>query len=351
MKKIVLIEDNRDIRENITEILELAGYAVKAAENGKLGVALVLEESPDLILCDIMMPELDGHGVLHMLSKNEKTAGIPFIFLTAKAERSDFRKGMELGADDYLTKPFEDLELLHAIETRLRKNELLQKKFSPDKAGLDAFLKEAKSHNALEKLSDGQEILTFKKKDVIYREGSLPRAVYLVNKGKVKIWQSNDTGKELITGFYNEGEFFGYLPLLRDNIYANSAAALEDCEIYRIPKEDFFELIYKNPGVSRKFIELLSGNLQETESQLMHLAYDSVRKRVALALIQLSDKFKKTENHFTLNVTREEIANLAGTATETVIRTLSDFKEEKSIDIIGGKISIINYDKLAGIKN
>src|SRR5215212_4777169 len=102
-KKILLIEDNEQIRENTAEILELAGYRVVTAQNGKEGIELVNREKPALIICDIMMPVLDGYGVLHMLSKNEETAGIPFIFLTAKAERTDFRKGMEMGADDYLT--------------------------------------------------------------------------------------------------------------------------------------------------------------------------------------------------------------------------------------------------------
>lgn len=121
MKTILFIEDNFEMRENTTEILELAGYKVESAENGKVGVDLALKHLPDLIICDVMMPELDGYGVLHILSKNSKTAGIPFIFLTAKSEKEDFRKGMNLGADDYITKPFDDVELMDAIETRFKK--------------------------------------------------------------------------------------------------------------------------------------------------------------------------------------------------------------------------------------
>ena len=121
-KKILLIEDNAEMRENTAEILQLAHYKVIAAMNGKEGVELAEKEEPDLIICDIMMPVLDGYGVLHMLSKNEKTASIPFIFLTAKAERTDFRKGMEMGADDYLPKPFEPRELLARIRSVLRRS-------------------------------------------------------------------------------------------------------------------------------------------------------------------------------------------------------------------------------------
>src|SRR5438067_8625614 len=113
MKKILIIEDNEDVRENTREILELSNYKVFEAENGKTGVETALKEKPDLIVCDIMMPVLDGYGVLHLLGKNEETSGIPFIFLTAKSEKTDFRKGMESGADDYLTKPFDGTELLN----------------------------------------------------------------------------------------------------------------------------------------------------------------------------------------------------------------------------------------------
>ncbi|HEX7413502.1 MAG TPA: response regulator, partial [Bacteroidia bacterium] len=110
MKTIILIEDNKDVRENTTEILELANYKVIQAENGKQGVELTKLHKPDLIICDIMMPVLDGYGVIHLLTKNPETASIPFIFLTAKSERMDFRKGMEMGADDYISKPFDDIE-------------------------------------------------------------------------------------------------------------------------------------------------------------------------------------------------------------------------------------------------
>ncbi len=129
MKTILLIEDNQEVRENSAEILELANYKVLQADNGKTGIELAQKTIPDLIICDIMMPVLDGYGVIHLLSKNDATAGIPFIFLTAKTERSDFRKGMELGADDYITKPFDDVELLNAVESRLKKIDLVKSKF------------------------------------------------------------------------------------------------------------------------------------------------------------------------------------------------------------------------------
>lgn len=121
MSKIAVIEDNNEMRENIEEILLLADYEVVTAENGKEGIELVKQEKPDLIICDIMMPEMDGYGVLYYLRKIPETSAIPFILLTAKTERLDMRKGMNLGADDYISKPFEETELLKAIESQLNK--------------------------------------------------------------------------------------------------------------------------------------------------------------------------------------------------------------------------------------
>ncbi len=351
-KKILLIEDNKDMRENTAEILELSKYTVFAAKNGKEGVEIAQKTKPDIIICDIMMPVLDGYGVLHMLSKDPETASIPFIFLTAKAERSDLRKGMEMGADDYLTKPFDDIELLNAIESRLKKSEAMKKEFSKNIDGLNDFIVSAKTIQDLQKLSDKRDVRSFKKKENIYMEGNYPRGVYFVVKGKIKSYKTHEGGKEFITGLYKEGDFFGYLDLMEEGKYSDSATTLEDAEVCLIPKEDFFSLIYKNAEVSQKFIKMLSDNLREKEEQLLKLAYNSVRKRVAEALVTLSNRYKKEgEQQFSMNISREDLANLAGTATETTIRTLSDFKDEGLVDIKGGTIGVLGYDKLARMRN
>lgn len=126
MKKVLVIEDEQFVRENIVEILETNDYTVYSAPNGAVGVRLAEEHLPDLILCDVMMPELDGHGVLSAIKANTQTSTIPFIFLTARADTSDLRIGMNLGADDYITKPFRIAELLQAVDMRLRKQENLK---------------------------------------------------------------------------------------------------------------------------------------------------------------------------------------------------------------------------------
>ena len=118
-KTILIIEDHDDIRENIVEILELSGYKTYNCENGKKGYEIALKKIPDLIVCDIMMPEMDGFALLHLIRKGENTRNIPFIFLTAKTERSDFRKGMEMGADDFITKPFSRDEIIVRLRAHI----------------------------------------------------------------------------------------------------------------------------------------------------------------------------------------------------------------------------------------
>src|SRR5882724_11122685 len=122
-RKILIIEDERSIRENLEDILEMEDFTVLATDNGREGVETAQDEMPDVILCDVMMPAMDGHGVLRALRADKNTARIPFIFLTAKGEHDDLRTGMNLGADDYLTKPVANADLVRAIEARLRRSQ------------------------------------------------------------------------------------------------------------------------------------------------------------------------------------------------------------------------------------
>ncbi len=352
MKKILLIEDNQDVRENTAEILELAGYKVFTAENGKVGVTAAQINKPDLIICDIMMPVLDGYGVLHLLGKNQETASIPFIFLTAKAERSDLRKGMEMGADDYITKPFDDIELLNAVESRLKKAEALRSDVSPTQDGVNSLLSSAKNIESLKELSSKQQIKSFKKKETIFTEGDTANSLYLLNKGKVKVYKSHEIGKDFITRLLQPGDFFGYLPLLEETDHTSSAEALEDCEITIFPKEDFFTLLAQSPAVMQQFIKLLSGNIAEKQDELIKLAYSSVRKRTAEALVKLKERYQdKSDKDFSMAIAREDLAKMVGTATESLIRTLSDFREEGLIKIDGSTISILQAEKLARMRN
>lgn len=153
MKKILVIEDEPEMRRNITALLRYHDYQPIAAENGQQGVDVATRELPDLILCDVMMSELDGYGVLRALQTDPRLARIPFIFLTAKGEKEDLRTGMNLGADDYLTKPVPNAELIRAIETRLRRSEQqIKREFKPDFSSYEPLLKLGLTPRATEAL-------------------------------------------------------------------------------------------------------------------------------------------------------------------------------------------------------
>lgn len=343
MKKILLIEDNQEVRENTSEILSLANYEVLVAENGKIGVELAQRQKPDLIICDIMMPELDGYGVLHILSKNDQTAGIPFIFLTAKTEKTDIRKGMNLGADDYLTKPFDDTDLLNAIEARLRKNAMQNKQYEASVEGLDNFIKDAQSVLNIKDLGKDRKVKFVKKKSEVYGEGDMPLHVYFLKSGNIKAFKSHPDGKELIMNIYSPNDFFGFEPILENGNYKESAVAMQDSELVSIPRHDFLLMIQSHPDVSKSFIHLLCKKVSERESQLLNLAYNSVRQRTAEALLR-SEALKDSQS--VISISREDLAKMVGTASESVIRVLSDFKDEGLIEIEGGKIRLKDRARL-----
>lgn len=351
MKTILLIEDNEEIRDNMAEILEMSNYKVLTAQDGKEGVALVVQHKPDLIVCDIMMPVLDGYGVIHMLQKNPETQNIPFIFLTAKAERAEIRKGMDLGADDYITKPFSGTELLNAIETRLRKSDLVKKDIAAGMEGVDDLISTINGTDALKNFAQDRSSNVYKKKQIIYSEGNKPYRMYYVQRGKVKVYKTNEEGKEFVTGLYSEGDFFGYMAMLEGTSYKETAEALEETELANIPREDFEQLINNNKEVMQKFIKLLANNVTDMEQQLLNIAYNSLRKKVADAIMTIYTKYGNGNKNFKIDISRENLANIAGTAKESVIRTLSDFKDEKLIDIIQGDILVLDDKKLTNLAN
>lgn len=342
IKTILVIEDNHDVRENLCEILSLSSYNVIEAANGKIGVEKAVNSKPDLILCDIMMPELDGFGVLRILNRNPDTMDIPFMFLTAKSEKEDFRKGMILGADDYITKPFDDVELLDAIEMRLKKAERIKQiNVKAGEGFLSSFINLARGEEVLKSLISDKESRKFHKKDFIFETGQYPKFLYYIPKGWVKLSYINDLGKELINKFCKEGEFFGFESILLETPYNESAIAMEDMEVIMIPKDEFMSVIVKDRDVSARLIKLMADNSFEKTQQLIDLAYSSVRRKVANALLTLSEAQGNQ-----INVLRDDLAALAGTAKETVIRTLSDFKQERIIDIKDNIIIILEKVKL-----
>jgi DNA-binding response OmpR family regulator len=352
-KRILLIEDTPELLENTAKILSIAGYDVLTATNGKEGVEIATSTLPDLIISDITMPLLNGYGALHMLSRNIETATIPFIFLTARADRSDYRKGIEMGADDYITKPFDDIELLNAVELRFKKLELLKMKYSYNIDQLNNALNNASGFEALKLLSQKNGSSQFKKRENIYRQGNIPEGLYYIKSGRAKTFKISSDGKEFITGLYKENDFFGYLPLFDESRYSDYAATLEDSEISMISSNEFYSLLDTNISISRQFRKLCIDQIRSKDEQMVRLAYNSLKKRVADGLILLFDKFAESTDtkNFSIKISREDLSNLVGTASESVIRVLKEFKEDNLIELQASTITILDYSKLLALEN
>ncbi|MGB3144575.1 MAG: response regulator [Maribacter sp.] len=345
MKTILVIEDDRALRENTEELLELSGYNVLTAPNGKIGIHTAKEQLPDLIICDIMMPEVDGYGVLSELSSHESTKAIPFIFLSAITEHKAIRKGMDLGADDYLTKPFEEDDLMSAVESRLAKAALLKqfknaKNVPRDEDDEIADLNQLKNY-----FDDFGEIIQAQEGSCIYKEGSRSNNVYLILTGAVKCHTMDPDGKELITALHHADDFLGFTSLLNNVAYQESATALENVELAAIPKDELHKIVAENHAISLELMELLSDHIVDIKHQLLQMAYSSVRKKTAQTLLQFAEIMNKDASD-AIKISRADLASVAGIATESLIRTLSGFKKEGLIAIEGRNIRILELKAL-----
>ncbi len=346
MKRILLIEDDATVRENTAELLELSNYEVTTANNGTLGINKAKELHPDLIICDIMMPETDGYGVLEALSKNHSTQNIPFIFLSARTEHKDIRKGMDLGADDYLTKPFEEDELLSAIESRLARMAILSSYSETDNNEVQERLKDL---DDLRKIFSEQQLQLFKKGETIYEKGKHANFFYLIKRGVVKAHRMDAQGKELITELYKEDDFFGNHASDPHSSYEDFATAMEDTQLFAVSRMEFQKILSENPKITLQLVEVLSHNLSELKQQLMDMAYGTVRRKTANTIMLFAERIKKHPLK-SIRISRADLAGVAGMAPESLIRTLSDFKKEGLIDIEGRNIILLDPDGLKAIR-
>ncbi|HLS11371.1 MAG TPA: response regulator [Flavobacteriaceae bacterium] len=349
-KSILIIEDDPALRENTAELLELSDYKVRMAPNGRIGIDYVYKEKPDLIICDIMMPEVDGYGVLEAMNKNPDFIHIPFIFLSAKTEHNEIRKGMNLGADDYLTKPFTEKELLDAIESRLLKTETLLSAFQrevsqEEEEGEIRNLNELKSF-----FEEYGEKLELKKGEYIYETGDRSNNIYLVTKGVVKCFKIDSNGKELITELVSEDNFLGFTPLQNHSPYVESAMVVKNAEMYSISKSILRELLGKNQNISIELMNVITDNVYKVKEQLLQMAYSSVRRKTAQTLLHFADTVGSEEQQPSIRISRSDLASVAGIATESLIRMLSNFKKEALIDIDGREIIILNRERLESIE-
>ena len=338
-KKILLIEDDETVRENTAELLELANYQVQTAVNGKQGIRVATSEMPDLIVCDIMMPEADGYHVIEELSKNANTSSIPFVFLSAKTDHKDIRKGMNLGADDYLTKPFEEEELITAIESRIAKTELIGKSNTVDRFTINNLKQELSTYPTIE----------IPEKSYVYKQGNQIEALYFIEKGVVKTCMIDKNGKELITNLCKQDDIFGDLSLTKQKEQKEYAIALEDSVIHKIPKPELERIIRKHPSILKDFMQILDEHLSDTKDQLLEMAYSSVQKKTARTILLFSERLKKNKLR-QIRISRADLAAVAGIASESLIRTLAKFKDKGIIEIEGRNIKIIDFEALSKIE-
>lgn len=340
-KKILLIEDDQIVRDNTAEILQLANYEVLTAENGKTGLEKANVFKPDLIICDILMPELDGYGVMQIAMRNRNLQRIPVIFMSAKTKHEDIRKGMDLGASDYITKPFEESELLSAVATRLKRKAIMEEGLQ------DPVVKERKWRiEDIEEAFAHKERFEYRPGATIYCEGNVGNHIFYIIRGEVKTYKVNEDGKELITELFSDKSFFGFTSFLTHKPYAENAEAIQPTEIIKLEKVELLSLIKSNPQLGLNFIDLLSNDLNTVKEHLMHLAYDSVRKKTADTIVQLLPESTK-EN--IVRISRSDLASMIGIAKETLTRTLTDFKDEKLIRTNRNTIQVLNCGKLNNI--
>ena len=341
-KKILIVEDDQVVRENTAEILQLADYEVITAENGKVGLEKATFFKPDLIICDILMPELDGYGVMQIIARNKSLRRTPVIFMSAKTKHEDIRRGMDLGASDYITKPFEESELLSAVASRLKRKEIME---NTDER--DGIVDKKWRIDEIEKSFKDNESVDYKAGSTIYCEGSISNHIFYIVKGEVKTFKINHDGKELITEIFSNKSFFGFTSFLENKPYVENAEAMKTTKIVRIPKHEFLEMIKSSPQLGLNFMDLLTNDLEFIKDHLIHLAYDSVRRKTADAILQLH---KKRENKSPIEISRSDLASFLGIAKETLTRTLTDFKDEKLIDTDKNQISIINRNRLEKVQ-
>lgn len=326
--KILVIEDDETVRENVAELLELTGYELRTAENGVEGVKIASDFVPDLIVCDVMMPKLDGYGVLKILSEKDNLKHIPFIFLSAKSEKQDRRKAMGLGADDYLTKPFDDVELLDIVELRLKKHRQIANHTKQEK-------QDAKPN--LDTLIKNNAPFKYHENSYVYRQNESPSFVFYLVSGSVKIVLLNEDGKELITEIVGAGEVFGYDATIKEIDHENAAITIEECEIKKLNKTEFFDLMSNDTAGCINLLKQLSKKVENYETRLLELAYDSAKKRI---LTRLHKIFKENNNY--TEISRTNLSHLVGTTPETIARTFTELKKEKVISTNGNAIKLEN---------
>ncbi len=344
MHTILLIEKKDRKRGSLAPLLESAGYTVVQAAGGQEGISRMRVQPPDLVLCDMNMPGVDGLGVLHVMQQEGPLQLVPFVLLLDDWDPHRFREAMQLGSDDVMIRPFSGAEILQTIAVRLEKRHLLLQ----NAAAIDPA-SESDFRNIIRAFITDRNTVRLAPHEVIYREGETPRYMFYILSGKVKTIKTHEDGKDLLISLYKQGDFFGYIALLEEDRYKATALAMDETELALIPRKDAEDMLERVPLIFQKFVRMLARNLTEKENRLVGIAYDTLRKKVASALVHLRNKYHQGTGQYKVNIARDELASLAGTATESLIRTLGEFKQEKLVAIKGPVITLLEPGRLEDI--
>lgn len=348
MKRILIIENNVNLLSSYKEILKKAGFKVISALYGDTGINDAITKMPDLILCNTLVPYVDGFGVLAVLSKNPATAHVPFIFVSPTSKLANLRKGMDMGADDFIMHPFRDNQLIKAVEARFNKSKLRVHTTEILVDSPDNTLLSEKGIEQLQETILQSNLRRIKKKQTLYYEGDYSQGIYFLKEGCIKTFKINSDGRELITNIYNSNSFIGLDYLMIDGPLCENAEAIECCSIYFITKKSILDLLKTDIELNHYIIKWLSNDLAHKKGRLVELAYESVRKRLSKVIIQLNkDSFPINK----VEISRDELAGLAGVASETVSRILTDFKQLGLIERNGNFINITNHEGLSKSSN
>lgn len=348
MKNILIIENNPEVSDRYADILKNSGYEVIFAINSNIGIDLAINTLPDLILCNTIVAPTDGFEVLSVLSANPSTTKIPFIFINEDSSIDIVKKGIEYGADDFITKPFKSEQLIRSVEARIKKLKNQNGAILPFGEYSLSNSPNTKGIENLLKLISQSKIRHIRKRQTIYYEGDFSQYIYLLVEGCIKSLKLTNDGRQLITGLYRPNSFIGLDNLFLDAPLTQSAETTENSSLYFIPKNSVKELLNEHVELNHQFLKILSIDLHEKEDQLVELAYESVRKRLAQVLIRLSKNSIPIDH---IDISRDELAGLAGIATETVSRILTDFKENGVIERSGSQIQIVDLNALIKMKS
>jgi len=342
MKKILLIEDDEEFRASTVDILSLSNYEVQACKNGKEGVQKSLSWKPDLIICDIILPKLDGYGVLRVLRNSEFLKDVLIICITGHQEIEHYRKCMEFGADDFLLKPFSPTELLKAIETRFDRHSIHSEHLTTQSS-----TGRKKYDDILAKVLEGRPVVPGRKGSPMFEAGQTPRFACYVISGMIRTIRFDFSGKELTTGIFTKGKFVGLSEALQGIPFMDSAIVLQNSELILIPIVDFLQITHREPVFLSSLVNQLALDVISNNQLLINLAYQDMRGKVALALLRLYQFYKKDNPQVThVKQPRAIIASMAGVAKESATRTMIDFVEEGIVEVTPEGYRILNFERL-----